>query len=102
MKAQLITDEFNSWLEVHKPQCQANYNGSSGGMKVEGAKVLWGRSLLHKMRYTTLIGDGDSKSFAAVLVLNPYESIIPKKAECVNHVAKRRRLNVSSHTTQKL
>ena len=64
--------------------------GSSGMMEPEAAKVLWKRSLeLHNMRYTTMVGDGDSMTFDSILASKPYGDIVIKKEECLNHVAKR-------------
>lgn len=90
-KGDKITDpeERTAWLATHKDNCHKNYNGSSGGMEAEAAKVLWGRSLQHGLRYTTLIGDGDSKTYNAITTMDPYPGKVVKKAECVNHVAKR-------------
>ena len=41
----------------------------------------------HGLRYTKLLGDGDSKSFATVK--NTYEGVTMEKLECVGHVQKR-------------
>lgn len=42
------------------------------------------------MRYTTLLGDGDSKEFDSVNEMKPYgEDLEIKKIECVGHVEKR-------------
>lgn len=83
---------FIQWRDHHMQAgtCTQNYRGSSGGMEVEAAKVLWRRSLSHKMRYTILVGDGDTKTFLAVSTDNPYgDAYTVQKQECVNHVAKR-------------
>ncbi|XP_028046899.2 uncharacterized protein LOC114254550 [Monomorium pharaonis] len=42
------------------------------------------------VRYLNYIGDGDSKTFKAILDLNPYGDEFPVvKSECVNHIEKR-------------
>lgn len=42
------------------------------------------------MRYSNYIGEGNSKTFKALLDLQPYcEDSILKKSECVGHVEKR-------------
>jgi len=42
------------------------------------------------VRYINYIGDGDSKTFQAILNLNPYgDECLVRKSECVNHVEKR-------------
>ena len=83
---------YDEWLEQHKAsgKCMQNYKGSSGGMEVEAALVLWKRSLQHQMRYSTLVGDGDTKTFLALTKGKPYgDAFTVKKEECVNHVSKR-------------
>ena len=39
-----------------------------------------------KLRFTTFIGDGDSKAFANLVAIKPYGDV---KHECVGHVQKR-------------
>lgn len=57
---------------------------------MEAAKVMWSRSERFKLRYTTMVSDGDTKTFNALLDLKPYgPDVVIEKAECVNHVAKR-------------
>lgn len=60
-------------------------------MEVEAARVLWRRSVQrHKLRYTTLLSDGDAKTFAELTKIKPYgEDIEIDKEECINHVSKR-------------
>ncbi|KAK8372125.1 hypothetical protein O3P69_011014 [Scylla paramamosain] len=74
-------------------KCHKNFDGNSGAMEAEAAKTLWSRSLSHKLRYITFVGDGDSSAFTAVTQLNngkgPYENVEVKKEECINHVCKR-------------
>ena len=44
----------------------------------------------HRLRYTTFIGDGDSKGFTAVTNASPYgPDVAIEKEECVGHVQKR-------------
>ena len=52
---------------------------------------MWERSVeKHGLRYTTMLSDGDSKSFALLSELNIYGADIQiMKEECVNHVSKR-------------
>lgn len=77
--------------KTHK--CHKNFDGKSGAMEAEAARRLWSRSLSHKLRYVTFVGDGDSSAFTAVTELDngkgPYENVKVKKEECVNHVCKR-------------
>ena len=56
--------EFDEWYRKHKPECEADYQGSSGCMEVVGAERMWRRSVeKNKLRYTTIISDGDSKAY---------------------------------------
>lgn len=75
----------------HADNCQKNYTGSSGGMEVAGVKDIFSRSLqLYNVRYINYLGDGDSKSFAAVTELKPYgNDVTITKQECIGHVQKR-------------
>ena len=65
--------EFRKWHETHT-ECNQNYSGS-----IEK----------HNFRYTTLLSDGDAKTFKHLCSLNVYGDVPPTKEECVNHVAKR-------------
>lgn len=83
--------EYSVWHESHKTsgKCEKNYEGSSASMEVYAAEVLWKRSIEKcKMRYTTLLSDGDSKTFLSLTKLKVYDKPIAKE-ECINHVAKR-------------
>ncbi|GFW65213.1 uncharacterized protein TNCV_394791 [Trichonephila clavipes] len=60
------------------------------GMEVEGALRIFNRSeVLHNLRYTQYLGDGDSKAYKAVLESKPYKEVNIEKLECVGHVEKR-------------
>ena len=53
--------------------------------------MLWSRSVQrHKMRYTTMVSNGDSKAHTKLLELQPYgpDEVIDKE-DCINHVGKR-------------
>ena len=67
------------------------FSGPSGMMEAMQAEVLWGRSLeLHNFRYTTMVGDGDSKAYNRVVSTHPYgEDVEIDKEECMNHIFKR-------------
>ena len=76
-------------------------------MEMEEAAVLWGRSIeKHNFRYTYMVSDGDSKTYAKVFEMNVYgEDVQIKKLDCVGHVQKRigkRLLNLKSVTKGKL
>ncbi|XP_035828926.1 uncharacterized protein LOC106013519 [Aplysia californica] len=82
--------QYERWLRAHKPQCYANYEGTSGGMEKEAALRIWSRSILKNgLRYISMISDGDAKTISAIHELDPYPGIVVEKHECVNHVGKR-------------
>ncbi|GFW34427.1 uncharacterized protein TNCV_500451 [Trichonephila clavipes] len=60
-------------------------------METVGMVRIFQRSLSHRsVRYTSYIGDGDSKTFSSITASNPYrEDITVSKIECVGHVQKR-------------
>lgn len=89
MKSKLETADFETWFENHKSQCQQNYEGSSPNMEVVAAERLWQRSEKYGFRYTTVVSDGDSKTFSHLTELNLYGDTNIEKVECLNHVAKR-------------
>ena len=50
-----------------KEKCVRNFEGSAGAMELETAVRLWERSVAdNKLRYTTILIDGDSKAYDAV------------------------------------
>lgn len=91
MRAKLNRVDFDIWYESdHKNDCSINYEGSSGGMEVQGIISIFQNSLtLHNAKYSHYIGDGDSKTFTNLLDAKPYGDFIVKKLECVLHVGKR-------------
>lgn len=85
------TEEYNIWIDEHTDKCAANHNGSAGKMEVDSIKEMFKRSWeWFQVRYVNYIGDGDTKTFKALLAENPYGDDFPiKKKECVGHVQKR-------------
>lgn len=85
--------EYAGWLQNHKESgmCEANYSGSSNSMEAAAAVEMWKRSIdLNKLRYTTIISDGDSKTHQQLQMLAVYGPDIQiTKDECLNHIAKR-------------
>ena len=83
--------EFLDWWEEHQDVCEVNHTGSSGSMEVEGAMKIWKRSVTkHKLRYTSMISDGDSSTYPTIAAAEPYGKDHPViKHECVGHVQKR-------------
>ena len=86
----MSAEEYDLWLAGHKEVCQANTAVSSPSMETEAVKKIWSRSVeKHNLRYTTYIGDGDSKGHAAVNEMKIYGATKVEKEECVGHVQKR-------------
>ena len=83
--------DYVDWLANHNGKCNKNYAGSSNSMEQQCAKAIWGRSVeKHGLRYTTMLSDGDSKSFSHLAENKVYgDDIVIEKEECVNHVSKR-------------
>lgn len=83
--------EFEIWQRGHKSCCQNNFDGSSCSMEMCAALILWKRSIeKNKMRYTTVLSDGDAKTHQHLNEHNVYgPGISINKEECINHVAKR-------------
>ena len=82
--------EFAIWQEGHAKDCQKNYEDSSPAMEMKAAEILWKRSMQYGFRYTTLLSDGDAKTYNHILQLKIYgPSVEIKKEECINHVSKR-------------
>uniref|UniRef100_A0A1B6JRX1 Mutator-like transposase domain-containing protein n=4 Tax=Proconiini TaxID=565685 RepID=A0A1B6JRX1_9HEMI len=82
--------EFDIWYEGHKEDCYKNYSGSSPAMETKAAEILWKRSLDYKLRYRTIVSDGDAAVFSHLQNLKVYGEDVPiVKEECVNHIAKR-------------
>ena len=90
-KNSLDDDEFQEWFEDHKESCSSNHDGSAGKMEVDSIEEMFLRSEeKFGVKYTNYIGDGDSKTFAGILKMNPYGDDCPvTKSECVGHVQKR-------------
>ena len=83
------TVDFTEWYRFHERDCNINYSGSAGGMEVRAAELLWERSVQRGFRYTTLLSDGDARTFKHLCDLRVYGDVELEKEECVNHVAKR-------------
>lgn len=58
-------------------------------MEVISAERIWFHSMQFGFQYTTMISNGDSKSFTHLRSLNVYDEKEIEKVECFNHVAKR-------------
>ena len=78
----VTSDDFKTWYNGHKPDCECNFTGSANAMEVAAAEVIWKRSLKHKFRYTAMVADGDAKTFSNLQKLSVYEpDVIIEKEE---------------------
>ena len=84
------TPEFEAWQAAHIA-CDRNFDGSSKAMEAEAARRIWNRSVeAYSFRYTHILSDGDSSTFAALTQLEPYgPDHTIAKLDCVNHAEKR-------------
>ncbi|KAH7954497.1 hypothetical protein HPB49_019203 [Dermacentor silvarum] len=79
---------FGNWKKNH--QCPKNTEKKSGEMEVEATLILFKRSLeRHNLRYTTILSDGDSRTYLALQEEKVYGYLQIDKEDCVNHVQKR-------------
>ena len=81
---------YKEWQAKHSRKCGKNYDGSANSMEQECARLIWQRSVRKfGLRYTTILSDGDSKSFSLLNDMNVYGGDVQiMKEECVNHVSK--------------
>ena len=84
-------DEYMKWFDSHKANCRINHTGSSQSMEPAAAKLIRSRSVeKHKIFYTTLIRDTDSKSYPQLVRdMKLYDGATIHKEECLAHVSKR-------------
>lgn len=79
---------YSDWYATHI--CQRNIDCNAGRMEVEAALTMFQRSLSkHGLRYTTVLSDGDSRTFHALSEAEVYGFIKVDKRDCINHVHKR-------------
>lgn len=90
-KKELNTEEFLKWYDEHKEDCTRNHEGSAGKMEVDSVLEMFQRSEEQfGVKYSNYVGDGDSKTFKALLDAEPYgKDLIVTKSECIGHVQKR-------------
>ena len=98
-----LSDEFLDWWEEHQASCEANYNVSSPAMESHGALNIWKWSVeLYKLRYTSMISDGDSSTFKQLHDSKPYGASHPvTKHEYIGHVQKRMGMPLRNNCKEK-
>ena len=86
--------EYMNWYRKHNPVCPKNHKGSAASMETQGAEEIFGRSIeKYNLRYTTFIGDGDSKAYSNVQKIYGEENEV-RKLDCVGRVHKRMGANL--------
>lgn len=85
------TPQYDVWKAKHENQCLNNHTGSAGKMEMVGMVRIFERSeMTRNVKYVGYIGDGDAKTFQAIINSKPYGSeITVSKIECVGHIQKR-------------
>ena len=83
-----------AWWVLHKgtDECEINHaeKYSSGLMEAYAAVIIFKRSEEKcKLRFTSMLGDGDTKTLAELNKAMPHgPGVVIEKEECVGHVAK--------------
>lgn len=85
------TAEYEEWQEEHADKCLSNHVGSAEKMEVAAMLEIFQRSVeRYGVKYLNYIGDGDSKTYSAIVATAPYGNPINIiKKECIGHVQKR-------------
>lgn len=82
------SEGYEQWKDAHR--CQKNTSCKSGQMEVEEGLILFERSLERRnLRYTTVLCDGDSRTYNAIRDAKVYGFIDVEKEDCTYHVQKR-------------
>lgn len=92
-------DSYQEWKKNHR--CQKNTNVGAGRMEVEAALELFRRSLSkNDLRYTTIVCDGDCRTYLTLCEDKTYGFMRLTKEDCVNHVQKRMGTNLRNILTK--
>lgn len=88
-KKKKTTAEFEEWKEKHNKSCSINHQGSSGKMEADAIKEIFVRSEeRYGVKYINYIGNGDTKTYSAVVESKPYGDVEIIKKEYIGHVQK--------------
>nr|XP_053633108.1 uncharacterized protein LOC128689062 [Cherax quadricarinatus] len=92
-KKKVTNEKYEEFRKRHELECNINYTGTSAKMESEAAVMMWQRSLENNLRYKSIVSDGDSNTYKAIVDVNdgegPYPGVHVEKEECINHYAKR-------------
>ncbi|KAK2192357.1 hypothetical protein NP493_32g00009 [Ridgeia piscesae] len=64
-----------------RARCNQNDEWASGGMEVKDAQLLWTRSTDRNLRYTTILSDGDARTFTRLTNMRVYGDVELQKEE---------------------
>lgn len=77
----------NKGVPVLQHKCFKNWGGSSTSMESDIILEGFRTSIqLHNLKYTKLVGDGDSSTTKKLQEVKPYGTKLVQKIECVNHL----------------
>jgi hypothetical protein len=81
--------KYHEWKASHI--CKINHEGSANSMETAGGIKIFERSVNTRgLKYTSMLGDGDSSTHNSIVQSKPYgEECTPDKMECIGHVQKR-------------
>ncbi|CAG9763450.1 unnamed protein product [Ceutorhynchus assimilis] len=72
-------------IPIHK--CYKNWQGTSTSMETDIIAEGFKNSIkLHKLKYTKMVGDGDSSVYRKLIQIKPYGNTLVQKVECKNHL----------------
>ncbi|CAF4459807.1 unnamed protein product [Didymodactylos carnosus] len=92
-------EKYKELLDEHlESGCEANYEGSAGGMKSAAIAKMFCRSEeKHQLRYLQYIADDDTKTDVPIVEVKPYgDSVVIDRKQCINHFSKRMRTLLST------
>ncbi|KAF4527543.1 hypothetical protein B566_EDAN014939 [Ephemera danica] len=75
--------------EPNVHSCIKNWGRDQSSSSMESDIIAQGflqSESVHKLRYKTVVGDGDSSTYKKLLEVNPYPGIKIEKIECKNHL----------------
>ena len=76
-------------LQPIEHNCYKNWNGSSSGREASIIEEGFQKSMdMYNVKYSKMIGDGDSNVYKSILDSRPYDDITVEKVECKNHLLK--------------
>lgn len=72
--------DYLCWKASHV--CDITHDGSANSMEMQGTVDIYPRSIEQKLRYVTMISNGDCKNNASVVEQKPYGDIAIAIQDC--------------------